>query len=51
MGANPDGQLDLYPHHKSSFDINPDALAVGASVHLHLVEGVTAKVAAAKRTA
>lgn len=48
MGANPDGQLEQYPHHKSTFDINPSSLAVGASIHLKLIEALPNRVAASK---
>ncbi len=45
MGANPDGQLDKYPHHKSSFDFNPKALTVGASVTLRILEQTPERIA------
>lgn len=42
IGANPDGSLSRYPHHKSSFDLHEDALPIGASVFLGIVEKLAA---------
>jgi len=43
VGANPDGNLGEYPHHKSSFDFNTEALFVGTSITLRIVEEILTK--------
>jgi len=43
VGAHPTnatGQLYMYPHHKSTFDIDESSLLVGTSIWLYLVESI-----------
>lgn len=43
VGACPDNNLSMYPHHKNSFDINENALPVGASMFVSLIDKLTSR--------
>ncbi len=43
IGCCPTDDLAAYPHHKSSFDLHEDALEVGSSVFINLIEDILKK--------